>query len=198
VKVGAVTLQLPSGRARLEPLSLAHAEGLLPVVNGPEVFRWLPTAPPRTIEESRAFIADALKIAAGGTQFPFAIVDRESGAVAGSTRYLDIQPEHRGIEIGWTIVGVPWQRTGVNTECKYLLMRHAFETLGAVRVMLKTDSRNIRSRLAIARIGGVYEGTLRKSRILHDGYIRDAVYFSVIDDEWPRVKQRLEGMLGVA
>lgn len=197
MKVGPVTLELPSGRARLEPLSPGHAEGFLSVATGPEVFRWLPTAPPRTIEESRAFIADALKVAATGKEFPFAIIDRGTGAVAGSTRYLDIQAEHRGIEIGWTIVGVRWQRSSVNTECKYLLMRHAFETLGAVRVMLKTDSRNITSRLAIARIGGVYEGTLRKSRILHDGYIRDAVYFSIIDDEWPGVKGRLQGMLKI-
>ncbi|MCC6660345.1 MAG: GNAT family N-acetyltransferase [Phycisphaerales bacterium] len=195
MNVGPVTLELPGGRARLEPFGPAHAEGFLAAARGPEVFRWLPTPPPRTLEESRRFIQDALTMAAGGTQFPFAIVDRESGAVAGSTRYLDIQPAHRGIEIGWTIVGVPWQRTSINTECKYLLMRHAFETLGAVRVMFKTDARNLRSRRAIARIGGVYEGALRKARILHDGYIRDTACFSVIDDEWPAAKQRLQGML---
>ncbi len=130
-----------------------------------------------------------------GAQIPFAIVHAQSGAAIGSTRYLDLRPAHRALEIGWTWIATAHQRTPVNTECKLLLLEHAFETLGAVRVQFKTDARNMRSQTAIARIGGCREGVLRKSLILWDGFIRDSAYFSIVDDEWPAVKRRLLDVL---
>jgi RimJ/RimL family protein N-acetyltransferase len=192
-----VTLELPGGRARLEPLEARHAPGLLEAGQDDRVWRYLPVPRPRTVEDMNGYITTALERARTGGQVPFAIIDRESGKPAGSTRYLDIQPANRGIEIGYTWLGVAWQRTRVNTECKYLLMRHAFETLGAVRVQLRTDARNQQSRAAILRIGAVYEGCLRRSWVLPDGFIRDTVFFSVLDGEWPLVKVRLESILGI-
>jgi len=108
---------------------------------------------------------------------------------------MDIQRRHRGLEIGSTWLGKPWQRTGINTEAKYLLLRHAFEVLGAARVQLKTDLRNTQSQTAIARLGAVREGVLRKHKIVRDGFLRDSVMFSIIDDEWPAVKTRLERLM---
>ncbi len=126
-----------------------------------------------------------------GTQIPFAIVHVASGAAIGSTRYLELRRAHRALEIGWTWIATAYQRTAVNTECKLLLLGHAFDTLGAVRVQFRTDLRNTRSQTALRRIGGRREGILRKSLILWDGFIRDSVYFSIVDDEWPAVKRRL-------
>jgi RimJ/RimL family protein N-acetyltransferase len=119
----------------------------------------------------------------------------ESGRVAGATRYLNIVPQDRGLEIGGTWYGPEFQRTVVNTECKYLLLSHAFERLGCIRVQLKTDLRNERSQRAIERIGAVKEGVLRNHMILPDGRIRHSVFYSILDTEWPEVKNRLEGML---
>jgi len=128
-------------------------------------------------------------------EWPLVVVDRTTDTIVGSTRYLDIVPAHKAVEIGWTWLTPSVWRTSINTECKYLLLRHAFETAGAIRVCLKTDSRNLRSQAAIERIGGVREGVLRRHRILPDGYRRDSVYYSIIDEEWPAVKARLEAML---
>lgn len=122
---------------------------------------------------------------------PFAVIDRASGAVAGSTRYFDIRPADRGLEIGYTWYGEAYQRTTINTECKFLLLHHAFEGLGALRVQLRTDARNLRSQAAIARIGGVREGVLRSHMVMPDGYLRDTVVFSIIRSEWPEVERRL-------
>ncbi|MBI4841836.1 MAG: GNAT family N-acetyltransferase, partial [candidate division NC10 bacterium] len=134
-------------------------------------------------------------VSTGGTQIPFAIVERASGKAIGSTRYLDIRRGDRGLEIGWTWIGLPFQRTAVNTECKYLLLVHAFEDQRAVRVQLKTDLRNEASQRAIERLGAVREGVLRKHMVLWDGFIRDTVYYSIIDSEWPEVKRRLQRRL---
>ena len=165
------------------------------------VFNWLNRfSPSRTflissVSRVQQFIAEAEALTASGAQIAFAIVHGASGAAIGSTRYLDLRPPDRALEIGWTWLGTAHQRTPVNTECKLLLLEHAFETLGAVRVQFKTDDRNRRSQAAIERIGGRREGVLRKSLILRDGFIRDSVYYSIIDDEWPAVKQRLLAML---
>jgi RimJ/RimL family protein N-acetyltransferase len=129
-------------------------------------------------------------------RLPFAIVLRETGQPVGSTSYFDIRPAHRGLEIGYTWYAQAYQGTHINPENKYLLLRHAFETLGAVRVQLKTDKRNLRSQHAIAKLGAKLEGTLRKHTILENGYIRDTVMFSITDDEWPEVKAGLEARLG--
>ena len=186
---------LTGNHVRLEPLALSHAEDLLVAGEELAVWRYLPCAPPTTIEGMRAYVKDALKTAAGGGQIPFATVLLETGKAVGSTRYLDIFRGDGGLEIGWTWIGQPWQRTAVNTECKYLLMRHAFEELGALRVQLKTDGRNEPSQKAIARIGGKREGVLRRNRRVWDGFVRDTVVFSILDSEWPDAKAALEARL---
>lgn len=195
MQVKPVTLELPNGVARLEPLRPDHAGDLLTALADGSIFRYMPIAPPTSRAAMDALIREAFDRAAGGAELPFAIVFRPTGRAVGSTRYLDIQRANRSLEIGWTWVGAEWQRSRVNTECKYLLLRHAFETLGAVRVQIKTDTRNERSQRAIERLGAVREGVLRRSRVLHDGYIRDTVYYSILDHEWPPVRARLEAWL---
>jgi RimJ/RimL family protein N-acetyltransferase len=132
---------------------------------------------------------------AKGTDLPFAVVLRETGLAIGMTRYMDIQPENRALEVGGTWYTPAFQRTAVNTECKYLLMQYAFETLKYIRVQIKTDLRNERSQRAIERIGALREGVLRNHMILPDGAVRSSVYYSVLIEEWPIIKQRLEKML---
>jgi RimJ/RimL family protein N-acetyltransferase len=141
------------------------------------------------------WVRDILSRAEKGTDLPFVAVHLATGRVAGATRYLNIMPRDRGLEIGGTWYGTEFQRTAVNTECKYLLLKHAFETLGCIRVQLKTDLRNERSQRAIERIGAVKEGILRNHMILPDGRIRHSVFYSILDTEWEEVKKRLEGML---
>lgn len=179
---------------RLEPLAEHHLDELFAATRDPELWVWSPS-PILTREQMQAWYQKAMEGQARGTDLPFAVVLQTTGQVVGSTRYMDIRPRDEGLEIGTTFLSKDVWRTAVNTECKYLLLRHAFETLGALRVQLKTDGRNIRSQNAIRRIGGVYEGTLRKHMRLHDGFIRDTVYFSILADEWPDVKGRLEAML---
>ncbi len=181
---------------RLEPLTEAHAPALAEVGVGQDFWHFMLYGDMKTVDDMRAWVRDILSRAERGADLPFAVVELESGRVAGATRYLNIMPNDRGLEIGGTWYGPEFQRTAVNTECKYLLLRHAFETLGAIRVQLKTDSRNERSQRAIERIGGVREGVLRNHMILPDGYFRHSVFYSIIDTEWGEVKKRLEGMLG--
>ena len=179
---------------RLEPLSLAHHAALCHVGLDQDVWRWI-TAPVRTPEEMRAYIETALAEQAAGTALPFATIERASGRAIGSTRYGNIDRSNRRVEIGWTWIARPWQRTAVNTEAKYLMLRHAFETLGCIRVEIKTDSLNERSRKAILRIGAQEEGTFRNHMITASGRIRHTVYYSIIDSEWPAVKANLEEKL---
>src|SRR5215469_5317921 len=179
---------------QLEPMLPAHRDLFVEVGLDEELWRWIPD-PVRTPEEMSAYVDAALAQQASGVSLPFTIVERASGEVIGSTRYANIERVHRRIEIGWTWVAIPWQRTPVNTECKYLLLRHAFEALGCIRVELKTDSLNEKSRNAITRIGAREEGIFRNHMITSTGRIRHSVYFSVIDSEWPAVKARLEAKL---
>ena len=176
---------------RLEPLSQTHAADLLHAGRDRDIWQYMPRAPLRSEADIEQLIAEAEAEMASCAQIPFAIVHARSGAAIGSTRYLELRRAHRALEIGWTWIATAHQRTPVNTECKLLLLEHAFETLGAVRVQFKTDARNTRSQTAIARIGGRREGVLRKSFILWDGFVRDSVYFSIVEDEWPAVKRRL-------
>ena len=179
---------------QLEPMLPAHRDFFVDVGLDEELWRWIPD-PVRTPEEMSAYVDAALAQQASGVSLPFTIVEHASGKVIGSTRYANIERVHRRIEIGWTWVATLWQRTPVNTECKYLLLRHAFEVLGCIRVELKTDSLNEKSRKAIARIGAREEGIFRNHMITSTGRIRHSVYFSVIDSEWPAVKARLEEKL---
>ncbi len=179
---------------RLEPLTPAHAPALLAAAQPPDVWRWMRDEP-RTPALMDAYIAEALEERATGTGFPFAVRHLADDRVIGSTRYHSESDADRGVEIGWTWYHPDYWRTAVNTECKYLLLRHAFERMGCIRVEFKTDARNVRSRAAIARLGAVEEGTLRSKVIMRDGYRRDSVYFSILDAEWPAVRARLEAGL---
>jgi RimJ/RimL family protein N-acetyltransferase len=180
---------------RLEPLSLDHHAGLCEVGMDDDLLQWTEAYDP-TPAGLRAYIEAALRQQAEGTALPFAVVIRATGRPVGSTRYGNIDRAHRRVEIGWTWYARPWQRTAVNTETKYLLLRHAFETLGCIRVEFKTDALNQRSRRALLRIGAKEEGVFRHHMLLPSGRIRDTVYFSIIDDEWPAVQQHLEALLG--
>jgi len=153
------------------------------------------SVPVRTVEEMAAYIETALQEQERGVSLPFALIEKATGRAIGSTRYGNIDCTYRRVEIGWTWVAREWQRTAVNTEAKYLLLRHAFETLGCIRVELKTDSLNERSRAAILRIGAQEEGIFRNHMITANGRIRHTVYFSIVDSEWPAVKARLESLL---
>lgn len=185
---------LEGERVRLEPLSLTHHSALTEVGLDEELWRWIVT-PVRSPEDMRSYIETALREQAAGTALPFATVERASGRPIGSTRFLNIDGANRRVEIGATWIAKPWQRTAVNTEAKYLMLRHAFETLSCIRVELKTDSLNQRSRKAILRIGAEEEGTFRNHMITSSGRIRHSVYYSIIDSEWPAVKARLLGAL---
>lgn len=180
---------------RLEPLAEAHVEGLYAAAQDPDTWLYMASDPSVSVEKMRAWVAAAMAARDAGDAQPFAIVERASGRVAGSTRYFDISAHDRHLEIGHTWLAAAVRRTRVNTECKYLLLRHAFEALGAIRVQLKTDRRNERSQRAIERLGAVREGILRKQMILESGYVRDTVMYSITDDEWPVVKANLEARL---
>ncbi len=182
---------------QLEPLTEAHAPALAEIGIGQDFWHFMLYGDMKTEDDMHVWVLDILSRAAKGTDLPFVAVELRSGRVAGATRYLNIMPKDRGLEIGGTWYGPEFQRTAVNTECKYLLLKHAFETLGAIRVQLKTDSRNERSQRAIERIGGVREGVLRNHMILPDGYFRHSVFYSILDSEWERVKKRLEEYLAI-
>jgi RimJ/RimL family protein N-acetyltransferase len=186
---------LEGRHARLEPLDPRHADALFDAGRDERIWTYLPRGPFADPADARGWIDEARAAQAKGLEVPFAIVHAASGNVAGSTRFLDIRPADRGLEIGWTWIAPAYQRTPLNTECKYLLLRYAFEALGATRVQLKTDSRNVKSQIAIDRIGATREGTLRHHMIVRDGYVRDSVFFSVTETDWPLVKQRLERFL---
>jgi RimJ/RimL family protein N-acetyltransferase len=187
-------LTLQGRHVRMEPLRLEHHAGLCEVGLDEDLWRWIPSLI-RTPEEMRAYIEKALEEEAAGVALPFVTIEEASGRVVGSTRYANIDRVNRHVEIGWTWVGRNWQRTFVNTEAKYLMLRYAFETLRCLRVEFKTDSLNERSRNAILRIGASEEGTFRNHMIVHDGRIRHTVYFSIIDSEWPQVKASLKEKL---
>jgi RimJ/RimL family protein N-acetyltransferase len=189
-------ITLTGRHVRLEPLTPGHAADLFAVLEADRsVWRWRTFPAPDTLDDMRRQIAGALEAQGDGAVVAFAQVELATGRAVGSTTYMSISRKDRGLEIGNTWLGKPWQRTGINTEAKYLLLRHAFEVLGAVRVQLKTDGRNLQSQAAIERLGAVREGVLRKHMLLYDGVLRDTVLYSILDDEWPAVKAGLEAKL---
>ena len=193
MEVAPVTLD--GVRVRMEPLSLErHFDELCEIGLDPDLWRWT-TNRVGTREDLRVYLETALRELAEGRSLPFATVDKPSGRVAGCTRFGNIDRHNRRVEIGWTWVGRPWQRSHINTEAKHLMMSHAFETWGCVRVELKTNVRNDKSRNAMKRIGCVEEGVLRKHAVNDDGVWRDTIFYSVLDTEWPAVKARLEAMM---
>ncbi len=185
----AVTLE--SGQVRLEALTLAHAEELFEAGKTDTLWRYMPVDAPKSVDDVRAWISEAVENTAAGKEAAFAIIHLGDNKAVGSTRYMNFEPAHRGVEIGWTWIGVQYHRSAVNTHCKYMLLEHAFETLGAIRVQLKTDSRNQQSRKAIERIGARREGVLRNHMILADGHYRDTVVYSITLKEWPEKKKSL-------
>ena len=179
---------------RLEPLSMDHFEGLVEIGLEPELWRWI-GFPVRTRDDLQKYVEDALRDREAGRAMPFATVLQASGRPIGSTRYGNVDLFNRRVEIGWTWVARPWQRSAVNTEAKLLLLEHAFERLGCNRVEFKTDSLNEQSRNALRGIGAVEEGVLRNHMVTESGRLRHSVYFSVIVSEWPAVRERLEARL---
>jgi len=192
MQVGPATLD--GTHVRLEPLALAHHNDLCTIGLDADLVRLTQAYPP-TPEGLRTYIQTALTWQANGTAVPFAVISKAAGRAIGSTRYANIDKVNRRLEIGWTWYGRAFQRTAVNTETKYLLLQHAFETLGCIRVEFKTDVLNERSRRALLRIGAKEEGVFRRHMILADGRVRDTVYFSIIDAEWPEVKTALAAKL---
>lgn len=188
-----VTLQ--GKYVRLEPMGEQHIRGLSEIGVGQDFWGFMLYGDMKTEADMRHWVLDILDREKKGGDLPFAVVHLASGKIAGATRYLNIMPKDRGLEVGGTWYGKEFQRTAVNTECKYLLLTHAFEVLKAIRVQIKTDSLNVRSQAAIERIGAVKEGVLRNHMILPDGRIRHSVFYSILDSEWTGVKKNLKAML---
>ncbi len=180
---------------RLEPLSEAHLAGLSRVAFEPEIWQYMLYGDITTKSDLLGWIRLMLDRQSRGTDLPFVVILQSNSEPVGCTRYMNIVTNDRNLEIGGTWYGKAYWRTGVNTEAKYLLLQHAFEILGAIRVQLKTDLINERSQRAIERLGAVKEGVLRNHMVLRDGRVRHSVIYSIIDEEWPAVKERLENYL---
>lgn len=182
---------LTGRRVRLEPLDHRHLAGLAAAAVDPSTWTWM-HAPLTDETVLRAWIDDALAARDAGTEVPFAIVDAPSGGILGSTRFMAIVPAHRRLEIGWTWLGPAARGSGANAEAKLLLLEHAFERLGAMRVEFKTDALNARSRAALEGIGARFEGVSRRHMIMADGRVRDSAWFAIVEDDWPAVRDRLQ------
>ena len=181
---------LEGEHVRLVPLRMEHAQALLEAADEDDIWRWM-VPRPKGLDGYGRYIRWALDQQILGAQLPFAVIRKSDGVLVGTTRYAHVDPPNRTIEIGYTLYGKGARRTPVNTECKLLLLRHAFETLQANRVWLQTDKRNERSQKAIARLGATREGELRNERVLADGHLRTSVIFGITRDEWPSVHERL-------
>ncbi|MBN1536393.1 MAG: GNAT family N-acetyltransferase [Anaerolineales bacterium] len=188
-------LTLTGNFVRLEPLSESHTPDFCRVGLDERIWRFMRYGMVLTENQMHQWVLSILEKQTKGNDLPFAVIHLESGRAVGATRYLNIQPDQRNLEIGGTWYGIDYQRTAVNTESKYLLLKHAFEVMDVIRVQIKTDVRNIASQRAIERLGAVKEGVMRKHMILPDGYIRDSVIYSIVNDEWERVKAGLEEKL---
>jgi N-acetyltransferase len=188
-------LRLEGRLVALVPLERAHAEGLARAGEDPEIWRFLTVGPRGNLKAMTALIDLLLSRQTEGTDLPFTVVYRADGALIGMTRYLEIDRDNRRAEIGGTWYARSFQRTPVNTECKRLLLAHAFDVEGVQRVQLKTDLRNLRSQRAIERIGAIREGVLRDHVLMPDGYLRSSVVYSIIRPEWPEVRARLDAIL---
>ncbi len=186
---------LTGRHVRLEPMTEAHIPRLAEIGVGQNFWDFMVYGRMDSEDDMRQWVLEILSREKNGTDLPFAVIHLASRRVAGATRYMNIIPKDRGLEVGGTWYGTEFQRTPVNTESKYLLFTHAFETLKCIRLQLKTDLRNERSQKAIERIGAKKEGVLRNHMILPDGRYRDSVYYSILDTEWEGVKRRLEEMI---
>ncbi len=189
---------LYSDRVRIEPLNFVHADDLAAAADDAAIWAYMPLAAGVVRDDCRGWIESTLADATDGSQVPFAIVDVQTGRAVGSTRFLNIRRPHRSLEIGYTWLGAAARRTPINTHCKWLLLSHAFDTLGAIRVEFKTDNRNLRSQRALERIGATREGLHRQHMIMPDGHFRDSVYYSIIDKDWPDVRAKLLEMMAIS
>jgi N-acetyltransferase len=187
---------LEGRHVRLEPLSREHKADLVEVALDPDLWRWTPTQI-HSADDLEAYIETALSLEDAGTALPFATVDRSTGRAIGSTRFGNVDRENRRVEIGWSWLGRAFQRKAFNTEAKLLMLAHAFEHMGCIRVELRADALNAKSRTAIARLGAKEEGTLRHHLILPNGRLVDWVYYSILRDEWPSVRAGLEQKLAL-
>jgi RimJ/RimL family protein N-acetyltransferase len=180
---------------RLEPLARRHERGLFEVAQDARVWRWMPYDASESPETFHAWLEDALAASEAGTEGAFATVDAGTEKPVGSTRYLALRPEHRVLEIGWTWLAPAYWRTGANVEAKLLMLEHAFGDLGCLRVEFKTDARNEISRAALSALPAQFEGVFRKHMLVRGGERRDSAYYSIIDDEWPEVRDNLRRRL---
>jgi RimJ/RimL family protein N-acetyltransferase len=193
MNISAVTLE--GNFVRLEPPAEKYIDDLVQAAQPNEIWEFIATAPGQSRAEMQAWINQAIAETQNGTRIWFIIIRKSDNRAIGATSFMDIHRQDRNLEIGGTWITTSAWRTPINTECKYLLLKHAFETLGCIRVQLKTDARNLRSQRAIERLGAVKEGVLRKHMITRTGYVRDTVMYSIIDTEWQMVKKRLEEFL---
>lgn len=189
---------LEGGHVLLSPMTRERADALAAALAAAaedgNMWESKVTTIPRP-EKMRAYVAQALTELDAGVSMPFVTIDRKSGKVVGTTRFMNIEAPHRRLEIGTTWIGKSFQRTAINTEAKYLMLEHAFETLRCIAVDLRTHEKNLQSRAAIERLGAKLDGILRNHRILPDGSIRNTAAYSIIDAEWPAVKARLQARL---
>lgn len=175
---------------RLEPMRLDNLAGLIAAGMDDSIWQWTNNIV-KSESDIERYVNEALAALEFGSALPFVTIERSTGTIVGSTRFGNIDQANRKVEIGWTWINPKWQRTAINTEAKLLMMSHAFEVWNCIRVELKTDSNNERSKNAMRRIGCVEEGTLRNHMITESGRFRDSVYFSIIDSEWPTAKAKL-------
>lgn len=182
---------LSTDRVELQPLTIHHLEAFHQAANHDSQWTWVRPNPCANIEMTREWLETALEAASAGNEVPFVIIDKVSGTLVGSTRYLSIHRADRGLEIGHSWINRDYHRSYINSSAKFLLLRHAFESLGAIRVEFKTHEKNQRSRNAIGRLGAQFEGLMRQNRILPDGSLRNTALFSILDNEWPEAKRRL-------
>jgi RimJ/RimL family protein N-acetyltransferase len=194
-RVNAEPVTLMGKFVRLEPLGENHIADLAKVGLEAKIWRYMRYGKVETEEQLAAWVRELLELQTQGSDLPFAVIHLSSGKAIGSTRYLHIDPPNRSLEVGGTWYGLEFQGTLVNTECKYLLLQHAFERLGCIRVWFKADRRNLHSQHSIEKLGAKKEGVLRSHMILPDGYIRDSVVYSILMEEWPQVKLQLETRL---
>lgn len=188
-------VSLIGAHVRLEPLSLAHAEGLLPHALEPEIWLYIPYGNINTLEKLQNMISGLLRKQETGSDLCYTVFHQASNQPIGMTRYISVDRGNYGVEIGGTWYGKEYRRSAVNTEAKYLLLRHAFEVFACQRVQIQSDVRNERSQRAIERLGAVREGIMRKNKRMPDGHQRNSIMYSIIDDEWPAIKTKLEGWL---
>jgi len=181
---------------RLEPLGPQHADDLYEASRDPRIWRWLPIVQPLTREEWQRWLEGAFERTDAGLELAFATVLQATGAAVGSTRYLALRPEHRSLEIGWTWLAPSAWGTGANTDAKLLQLEHAFEVLGCRRVEFKTDALNERARPALAGLPAQFEGIHRKHMLVRGGENRDSAWYSIVDDEWPAVRDQLRSRVG--